>query len=89
MYQGAPKPGDIQLDLCKRQLNLDKIFNLSKRDKKIIMGLYNDLMSSFDPKNSLNMPSFDVARMYTAYNTLVDNEYLVTHREVSLGKVLS
>lgn len=85
-------PGDLQEDVCKRQLNLEKILKLSKKDQKIIIKLYNDLMDAFDKQGnsfSSGMPAFDIPRVYTIYNTLIDNDYLITKREASIDKVLS
>lgn len=81
----------MQDDIMNRQLNLDKIFKLSKKDKKIVLDLFQELLDSFYGEKGMSLPGMriDHIRASVAYNTLIDNDYLVTKRESNLDKVLS
>lgn len=82
----------MQDDIMNRQLNLDKIFKLSKKDKKIVLDLFQELLDSFYGEKGMSLPGgmrIDHIRASVAYNTLIDNDYLVTKRESNLDKVLS
>lgn len=82
----------IQDDIMNRQLNLDKIFKLSKADKKIVLNLFQELLDSFYGEKGMSIPGglkIDHIRALVAYNTLVDNDYLITKREANLDKILS
>lgn len=81
----------IQDEVMDRQLNLDKIFKLPEDDKKIVMGLFQELLDSFYGEKGMDIGGLrvDHIRASVIYNTLIDNDYLVTKREANLNKVLS
>lgn len=82
----------MQDEIMNRQLNLDKIFKLPDTDKQIILNLFQELIDSFYGEKGMSFPGgvrIDHIRASVAYNTLVDNDYLVTKREANLDKVLS
>ena len=77
--------------ISKRQLNLDKIFKLNTDDKKIIMDLFNDLLNSVNGTTGILMTGgmkVDYSRACIIYTTLVNEDYLVTRRELNLEKIL-
>jgi len=78
--------------MMSRELNLEKIFKLSSQDKAIVMSLFNELMDCFYGDKGMNFPGgikVDFIRANVIYNTLINNDYLVTKRESNLDKVLS
>jgi hypothetical protein len=85
----------IYESLKDKHLNLDKIMNLSKDDKKIIMDLYNQLHDAINGESGtfggITLPSnlkVDLIRFNLIYNTLTEYGYLVTRREENLDKIL-
>lgn len=81
----------IQGEIMERQLNLDKIFKLADTDKKIVISLFQDLLDSFYGEKGMTLPGglkVDHIRASIIYNTLIDNDYLITKRESNLDKVL-
>lgn len=79
-------------DIEKRELNLEKIFKLPETDKQIVLGLYSDLCDSIYGEKGMNLPGgvkIDYMRAMVSYNTLINNDYLVTKREANLDKILS
>ena len=83
---------DIESGLLDRQLNLEKIFKMGDSDKEIIMSMFNDLVDSFYGERGLNLPGgykIDYMRASVLYNTLLDNDYLVTRREKNLDNILN
>lgn len=83
---------ELQDQMMSRELNLEKIFKLSSQDKAIVMSLFNELMDCFYGDKGMNFPDgikVDFIRANVIYNTLINNDYLVTKRESNLDKVLS
>ena len=81
----------IYENLSDKHLNLDKIMNLSKDDKKIIMDLYNQLHDAINGESGITLPGnvkVDLMRFNLIYNTLTEYGYLVTRREENLDKIL-
>jgi hypothetical protein len=78
--------------IVDKQLNLDKIFKLSDSDKTIVLDLFKELFDSFYGEKGMVFAGgmkIDYIRSLVIYNTLIDNDYLITKREASLDKVLS
>ena len=83
---------ELQDQVTCRELNLEKIFKLSSQDKAIVMSLFGELMDCFYGDKGMNLPGgirVDFIRANVIYNTLVNNDYLVTKRESNLDKVLT
>jgi hypothetical protein len=85
----------IYENLSDKHLNLDKIMNLSKDDKKIVIDLYNQLHDAINGESGtfggIPLPSnlkVDLIRFNLIYNTLTEYGYLVTRREENLDKIL-
>ena len=75
------------------QLNLDKIFKLENDSQIIIFTLFNELVNSLnvDSGKGITIPSglkVDPIRCNIIYNTLTENEYLITRRDINLNKIL-
>jgi hypothetical protein len=82
----------MQDEIMERQLNLDKIFKLPEDDKQIVMSLFQELLDSFYGEKGMDIAGglrVDHIRASVVYNTLIDNDYLVTKRESNLDKILS
>lgn len=82
---------EIQTELLKRQLDLEKVFKLDDSSKEIVMKMFHDLMDSFSGERGVNLPGgmkIDYMRATVFYNTLIEGEYLVTRREKNLNTVL-
>lgn len=76
-------------------LNLDKIMKLNESDRKSIFDLFERLAKCFNGDSGipLNIPGltgikFDFITASMIYNTLVENDYLITKREKRLNDVL-
>ena len=76
-------------------LNLDKIMSLNESDRKSIFDLFERLTKCFNGNNGipLNIPGltgvkFDFITANMIYNTLLENDYLITRREKRLNDVL-
>lgn len=83
---------NIQTDLLERQLDIEKIFKLDDSSKEIVMRMFYDLMDSFYGEKGMNLPGgmkIDYLRASVIYNTLLDNDYLVTRREKNLDNILN
>lgn len=81
----------IQDELRTKQLNIDKIFKLGEPDKQIILKMFDDLVDSFYGERGMSLPGglkIDYLRACVLFNTLSDNEYLITRREKNLDSVL-
>lgn len=75
----------ITKDMSNRQLNLKKVLELDDRQRSLIMSLFEQLIGSFSPAN---FNGIDSVKISVIYNTLVDNDYLVTRREKNLDNIL-
>jgi len=72
--------------LQKLSLNLDKIFKLKPDEQKLIMSMYQDMMLNINNIISTNTYG-GLTNMIVLFNTLYDNEYLITIRETNLNKL--
>jgi hypothetical protein len=77
---------DIKSDCLKRQLNIEKIMKLDSDQRSVIISLFDQLMNGFSP--STFNPDPDSIKVNIIYNTLIDNDYLVTRREKNLDNIL-
>lgn len=72
------------------QLNLDKISKLDNDNRKIIIDLFNDLIDSINgTKGGFLGSKYDPIRSQILYNTLTENDYLITRREINIEKILN
>ncbi len=76
---------EISNQLALMQLNLDKIFKLDGSQREVILSLFDTLMNLFRMNDGF---SPDLVRITMLYNTLVDNDYLVTRRERNIDNIL-
>ena len=83
---------EIQREILNRELNLDKIFSLDESKRELIIKLYDDLLNGFyNDKNGMSMPGgiqINYLRVSSIFNTLINNEYLVTRREKNINDIL-
>jgi len=76
-------------------LNLDKIMSLNESDRKSIFDLFERLTKCFNGNIGIpiNVPGlsgvkFDFITASMIYNTLVENDYLITRREKRLDDLI-
>lgn len=82
---------EIIENLPKMQINLDKLSKLDNDNRKVIIDFFNSLMNSINGTSGNMFPGgskYDIIRAYVLYNTLTENEYLITRRESNLNKIL-
>lgn len=82
---------EIIENLPKMQINLDKLSKLDNDNRKVIIDFFNSLMNSLNGSSGNMIPGgskYDIIRAYVLYNTLTENEYLITRRESNLNKIL-
>ena len=79
-------------NIIKLHINLDKIFKLDNNTQLIIFALINELIDSLNCGTnkglSLGGINYDIIRCNVLFNTLVENEYLITKRDANLNKIL-
>ena len=78
--------GSITDLLPKLSLNIDKIFKLKPDEQKLIMSMFQDMMVETNNIISTNMYA-GITNMIVLFNTLYDNGYLITIREINLNKL--
>lgn len=72
--------------LPKLSLNIDKIFELKPDEQRLIMSMFQDMMAETNNVISTNMYA-GITNMIVLFNTLYDNGYLITIREINLNKL--
>jgi hypothetical protein len=77
---------------CNMQLNLNKLSTLDSENRKMIINFFNNLMDSINGTSGGFLApggfKYDPSRIQILYNTLTENEYLITRRESNLNKIL-
>jgi len=76
---------EISNQLALKQLNLDKVLKLEDGQRMVILSLFDTLMNLFRMNDGFTP---DLVRITMLYNTLVDNDYLVTRRERNIDNIL-
>jgi hypothetical protein len=81
---------DVQNELLKREINIDKLFLLESSKRNLIIKLYDDLFNSFY-NDGVMMPGgykMHHLKIYSIFNTLVNNGHLVTRREKNINSII-
>lgn len=77
---------DIIGEINNSQLNLEKLFKLNDVEKNIVYSLYKELLNEF--KTSGRTLDINMLKIISLFNTLRNNDYLITNREKNIDSVL-
>lgn len=78
--------------LQNKQLNLGKIEKLDNHTQNIIVNLFHNMMDSLKSVRTISLsgPNIeDVTKSRIIYNTLIDNDYLISKREKNLNNLIN
>lgn len=77
---------DIIGEIDNSQLDLDRIFKLNDVEKSIVCSLYKELLNEF--KTSGRTLDINMLKVVSLFNTLRNNNYLITNREKNIDSIL-
>ena len=77
---------DILNELPNLQLNLELIFKLYDTDKSFIFSIYKDMLHEL--RMSGNVLDMNMMKISSIYNTLRNNNYLITNRERNIDELI-